>query len=126
MKKILFILFCSIVGLCNASAQSKVDSVKVLIKIKELKQTEITLKKRIETEDKKRNQNIEGVSEVSMNAINERQDSICLELRSQVVDTCLQIRELELSLNPVTEFTTEQSCSKSPSGLNYFTSSGKQ
>ena len=92
MKKILFILFCSVIGLANASAQTKADTVKVQIKIKELRQVEATLKKRIETEDKKRNRNIEGVSETSMDEMNQRQDSVCLDLRSQLVDVQLQVK----------------------------------
>ena len=117
MKKILFILFCSIIGLSNASAQTKADTVKVQVKIKELKQTEVTLKKRIEIEDKKRNQNIEGVSEISMNDINERQDSICLDLRSQLVDVQLQVKELVLSIKPVTTLTPEQAAANLHQGL---------
>ena len=117
MKKILFILFCSVIGLANASAQTKTDTVKVQIKIKELKQTEATLKKRIETEDKKRNRNIEGVSETSMDEMNQRQDSVCLELRSQLVDVQLQVKELELSIKPVTTLTTEQAAANLHQGL---------
>lgn len=117
MKKILFILFCSIIGISNAPAQTKADTVKVQVKIKELKQTEVTLKKRIKIEDKKRNQNIEGVSEISMNDINERQDSICLDLRSQLVDVQLQVKELELSIKPVKTLTTEQAAANLHQGL---------
>ena len=117
MKKILFILFCSVIGLANASAQTKADTVKVQIKIKELKQTEATLKKRIGTEDKKRNRNIEGVSETSMDVINQRQDSVCLELRSQLVDVQLQVKELELSIKPITTLTTEQAAANLHQGL---------
>ena len=118
MKKILFILFCSVIGLANASAQTKADTVKVQIKIKELKQTEATLKKRIETEDKKRNLNIEGVSEISMNEMNQRQDSICLDLRSQLVDVQLQVKELELSIKPDATLAPEQAASNLHQGLS--------
>lgn len=117
MKKILFILFCSVIGLANASAQTKADTVKVQIKIKELEQTEATLKKRIETEDKKRNRNIKGVSETSMDEINQRQDSVCLDLRSRLVDIQLQIKELELSIKPITTLTTEQAAANLHQGL---------
>ena len=117
MKKILFILFCSVIGLANASAQTKADTVKVQIKIKELKQAEATLKKRIETEDKKRNRNIEGVSETSMDEMNQRQDSICLELRSQLVDVQLQVKELELSIKPDATLSPEQAASNLHQGL---------
>ena len=117
MKKILFILFCSVIGLANASAQTKADTVKVQIKIKELKQTEATLKKRIETEDKKRNRNIEGVSETSMDEMNQRQDSVCLDLRSQLVDVQLQVKELELSIKPDATLSPEQAASNLHQGL---------
>lgn len=124
MKKILFILICTIIGLSNVSAQTKADTIKVQIKIKELKQTEISLKKRIEIEDKKRNQNIEGVSEISMSTINERQDSICLELRSQLVETQLYIKELTLSIKPVTVLTTEQVADNLHQGLATISAAG--
>ena len=117
MKKILFILFCSVIGLANVSAQTKADTVKVQIKIKELKQTEATLKKRIETEDKKRNRNIEGVSETSMDEMNLRQDSVCLDLRSQLVDVQLQVKELELSIKPDATLSPEQAASNLHQGL---------
>ena len=117
MKKILFILFCSVIGLANVSAQTKADTVKVQIKIKELKQAEATLKKRIETEDKKRNRNIEGVSETSMDEMNLRQDSVCLDLRSQLVDVQLQVKELELSIKPDATLSPEQAASNLHQGL---------
>ena len=114
----MFILFCSVIGLANVSAQTKADTVKVQIKIKELKQIEATLKKHIETEDKKRNQNIEGVSEISMNEMNQRQDSICLDLRSQLVDVQLQVKELELSIKPDATLAPEQAASNLHQGLS--------
>ena len=118
MKKIFFLLSCLTIGLSNASAQTKADTIKVQVKIKELKQTEITLKKRIATEDKKRNQHIEGVSETSMDEINQRQDSICLDLRSQLVDVQLQVKELELSIKPATTLTPEQAAANLHQGLS--------
>lgn len=118
MKKILFILLCSIMGASGISAQTKVDTVKVQLRIKELKQSEVTLKKRIETEDKKRNQNIDGVSEISMNDINERQDSICLDLRSQLVDLQLQVKELEVSIQSTATLTSEEAAANLHQGLS--------
>ena len=118
MKKILFILFCSVIGLANVSAQTKADTVKVQIKIKELRQVEATLKKRIETEDKKRNRNIEGVSETSMDEMNQRQDSVCLDLRSKLVDVQLQVKELELSIKPDATLSPEQAASNLHQGLS--------
>lgn len=54
------------------------------------------LQEQIATEDKKRNQVIEGVSAQQLEQINDRQDSICLELRSQLVSVELQISELSI------------------------------
>lgn len=117
-RTIIIALLCSIVGVGTLFAQTKADTLKVQVKIKELKQTELTLKKKIEVEDKKRNQTISGVSEVSMDEINERQDSICLDLRSQLVDVQLQVRELELSLKPTVTITSEQAAANLQQGLN--------
>lgn len=117
MKKILFLLFCMVVSWSSASDQTKTDTIKVQVKIKELKQTELSLKKRIGMEDKKRDQHIEGVSEASMRELNERQDSVCLELRSQLVDVQLQVEELEQSIKPVSTLTTEQAAANLHQGL---------
>lgn len=54
------------------------------------------IQEQIATEDKKRNQVIEGVSAQQLEQINDRQDSICLELRSQLVSVELQISELSI------------------------------
>lgn len=117
-KSVILALLCTVMGLGQTYAQTKVDTIKVQVKIKELKQTELTLKKRLETEDKKRNQTIEGVSEIRMNEINERQDSICLDLRSQLVNVQLQIKEQELSIKPVPTLTSEQVAANLHQGLN--------
>lgn len=117
-KSVILALLCTVVGLGQTYAQTKADTIKVQIKIKELKQTELALKKSIETEDKKRNQTIEGVSEVSMNEMNERQDSICLDLRSQLVDIQLQIKEQELLIKPVPTLTPAQAAANLQQGLS--------
>lgn len=59
-----------------------------------LKEQRNQLRRQIATEDKKRNQVIEGVSAQQLEQINDRQDSICLDLRSQLVSVELQISEL--------------------------------
>lgn len=119
MKKLVILaLVCTVVGLGQTYAQTKADTIKVQVKIKELKQTELALKKSIETEDKKRNRTIEGVYEVSMNEMNERQDSICLDLRSQLVDIQLQIKEQELLIKPVSTLTPEQAVANLHQGLS--------
>lgn len=117
-KSVILALLCTVVGLGQTYAQTKADTIKVQIKIKELKQTELALKKSIEAEDKKRNRTIEGVSEVSMNEMNERQDSICLDLRSQLVDIQLQIKEQELLIKPVPTLTPAQAAANLQQGLS--------
>jgi hypothetical protein len=80
---------------CNASVQtSQNDSILNAIKIKNLKDRKAELKKRIATEDKKRNTVIEGVSPETLEKIIERQDSICLELRSELTAVELELKEL--------------------------------
>lgn len=117
-KSVILALLCTVVGLGQTYAQTKADTIKVQVKIKELKQTELALKKSIEAEDKKRNRTIEGVSEVSMNEMNERQDSICLDLRSQLVDIQLQIKEQELLIKPVPTLTPAQAAANLQQGLS--------
>lgn len=118
MKTTFIALLCALSGFGHATAQTKTDTVKVQIKIKELRQKELTLKKQIETEDRKRNQRIEGVTEASMSIINIRQDSICLDLRSQLVDVQLQLNEIERSLKPVQTLTPEQAAANLHQGLS--------
>lgn len=65
------------------------------IKIKSLKNRQAALKQQIAIEDNKRNAVIEGVSAETLEQRNARQDSICLELRSELVDVELELSELE-------------------------------
>lgn len=81
---------------CNAR-QGQVaqnDSIVSAIKIKNLKNRKTALQKQIAVEDKKRNAVIEGVSPETLERRNERQDSICLELRSELVSIELELKEL--------------------------------
>ena len=80
---------------CNAKSQtSQNDSTVNAIKIKNLNNRKATLQKQIAVEDKKRNTVIEGVSPETLEKRNERQDSICLELRSELTDVELELKEL--------------------------------
>ena len=86
-------LLCSIE--CNAQSQtSQNDSTANAIKIKNLKNRKAALQKQITVEDKKRNTVIEGVSPETLEKRNERQDSICLELRSELTAVELELKEL--------------------------------
>ena len=80
---------------CNAQTQtSQNDSTVNAIKIKNLKNRKAALQKQIAVEDKKRNAVIEGVSPETLEKRNERQDSICLELRSELTVVELELKEL--------------------------------
>ena len=82
------------------SAQNRADSTLVALRLNELKTRKADIQKQIETEDRKRNQTIEGVSAETMERMNMTQDSICLELRSQLVEVELEMAELTLN-NPL-------------------------
>lgn len=98
-KYVLVVLFFfGAIGKINAVSQrieQKGDSTMLALKIKDLNVRKASLQKQIETEDKKRNRVIEGVDPESMELINDRQDSICLALRSQLTDVQLELNELE-------------------------------
>lgn len=97
-KYVLVVLFFfGAIGKINAVSQrieQKGDSTMLALKIKDLNVRKASLQKQIETEDKKRNRVIEGVDPESMELINDRQDSICLALRSQLTDVQLELNEL--------------------------------
>lgn len=95
------IMFAMTVGVllfsieCNAQGHtSQNDSTVNAIKIKNLKNQKVALQKQIAAEDKKRNAVIEGVSPETLEKRNERQDSICLELRSRLTAIELELKEL--------------------------------
>ena len=76
----------------NQASQN--DSTVNAIKIKNLKSRKAALQKQIAVEDKKRNEVIEGVSPETLERRNERQDSVCLELRSELTNVELELKEL--------------------------------
>ena len=98
LSKILFAMIIAMLLFsmeCNAQSQtSQNDSTVNAIKIKNLKTQKSTLQKRIAVEDKKRNTIIEGVSPETLEKRNERQDSICLALRSELTVIELELKEL--------------------------------
>lgn len=63
-------------------------------KSKELNAKKEILVKLIETEDAKRNQSISGVTPETQEMLNDRQDSICLALRSQLLSIKLELEEI--------------------------------
>lgn len=70
------------------------DSIAKFVKIKELKIKKDNLIKQIKMEDAKRDMSIDGVTFESQERLNDIQDSICLDLRSQLVSIELEIKEL--------------------------------
>lgn len=64
------------------------------IKVKELTLKKESLLKKIAAEDAKRDQSINGVAAETQEMLNDRQDSVCLALRSQLVSVNLELKEL--------------------------------
>lgn len=71
------------------------DSITTALKVRELKIRKQSLLQRIAAEDKKRNQVVSGVTPETQELINDRQDSICLDLRSQLVAVELEMEEIK-------------------------------
>ena len=76
------------------AAAFSADSTVNALKIKTLTERKERLKKAIEAEDKKRGLQREGVAPERNERLNNRQDSVCLDLRSQLCDVNLQLGEL--------------------------------
>lgn len=75
----------------NAAA---VDSVAHLKSLKTLEAKEQNLQKRLDEEMQKRNATFSGASAEVLEEMNDRQDSVCLAIKSQIVDVQLQIRDI--------------------------------
>lgn len=70
------------------------DSTLIALKIKELNARKESLAKQIKAEDAKRNRAVHGVSPETQEILDDKQDSICLALRSQLVAVNLELKEL--------------------------------
>ncbi|MGM9768330.1 MAG: hypothetical protein ACI3Z0_07710 [Candidatus Cryptobacteroides sp.] len=70
------------------------DSTLIALKIKELNTRKEALAKQIKAEDAKRNRAVQGVSPETQERLDDKQDSICLALRSQLVAVNLELKEL--------------------------------
>lgn len=79
----------------QAQTSQHSDSIMAAIQLRSLQQQRQQLQAQIKTEDAKRNSRVDGVSAQAQEAINDRQDSICLNLRSQLVDVELRLQELQ-------------------------------
>lgn len=74
--------------------ENQQDSTLIALKIKELNTRKETLAKQIKAEDAKRYRAVQGVSPETQERIDDKQDSICLALRSQLVAVNLELKEL--------------------------------
>ena len=93
-NRILIVAVLSLMA-CVSFAQEPVkNSTLNTLKVKELRLTKTSLEKQIAEEDKKRNQVVNGVTPETQELLNNRQDSICLDLRSQLVEVELELKEL--------------------------------
>lgn len=96
MKSYRLLALCVMAVFClTAYAQeNKQNNTVQAIKIKELNLRKANLQKQIIIEDQKRNQTLSGVTAETQEMLNNKQDSICLELRSQLVSVELELKEL--------------------------------
>ncbi len=77
-----------------AQATANNDSIATAIRLNILQNKKKSLQKEIKIQDFGRNKQISGVSAETLEEINNKQDSLCLALRSELVDVILEIKEL--------------------------------
>lgn len=101
MKKCVLLLFVASMYSAMASqacaqetATSKGNPVVESVRLKSLQAKRDSLQQAIRVEDAKRNAQINGVTPERQEELNNRQDSICLDLRSQLVEVTLEIKEM--------------------------------
>lgn len=92
--KLFAIAFFLILSIPSFAQKTVTDSTYQAIKVKELQMRKQAIEKQIKQEDAKRDQTLTGVSAESQELINDKQDSICLDLRSQLVSVELELKEL--------------------------------
>ena len=94
------LLMCCIMSNLHASTfhpqnvRSNNDTIQA-VRLKVLSAQEKSLQKKILEQDKKRNATYNDVSTETMERLNDRQDSICLDLRSQLVTIQLEMAEIK-------------------------------
>lgn len=99
MKKRIALMTCIFalmaVAPVHTMAQKDANETMTIVRKNSLESKKAELEKRIAAEDRKREQHLEGVSRKNMEILNLRQDSICLQLRSELTDVELELKELE-------------------------------
>ncbi len=94
LHRLILITLLTISAIPSSAQEDKKEPIANAVKVKELTIRRDALVKQIKVEDQKRNQSINGVSPETQEQLNNRQDSICLDLRSQLVAIELEIKEL--------------------------------
>lgn len=93
--KIFMFLFALAFALPVYSQSKEQGNATVLaVKIKELELKKAMIEEKIALEDKKRNQREYGITPERQEVLNDRQDSLCLELRSERVSIELELKEI--------------------------------
>ncbi|MCM1111338.1 MAG: hypothetical protein NC336_09025 [Clostridium sp.] len=103
MKKIIMVLVVVVASLLagqaiSAQTPTKNDSITNAVRLNSLQRKKESLQKEIKVQDAKRNQQIQGVSAETMELMNDKQDSLCLALRSELTDVVLEIKELSAAV----------------------------
>lgn len=98
-NKILLYVIVFIAALsCNdalaLSPTTRNDSIATTLRLNGLQTKRDKLQNEIKAADAKRNKQMIGVAPETLEAMNDRQDSICLALRSELVDVILEIKEI--------------------------------
>lgn len=78
----------------QSPAAAASDSIETSLRLNILREKKEKLQREIKLQDSKRNRQIAGVSAETLEAMNDRQDSLCLALRSRLADVVLEIKEL--------------------------------
>ena len=81
------------IGVSATSPVAETDSITSAVRLQGLETRRANLEKEIKTQEVKRNARIAGVSPETLETMNKRQDSICMALRSELVDVILEIKE---------------------------------
>lgn len=98
MKRILIIAIAltalSFVRVHAQQTLTQADSTTLALRMKTLREQEALLKSEIDRQDKRRDNVVNGVSAEYQEYLNDRQDSICLDLRSRLVAVRLEMKEI--------------------------------
>lgn len=73
---------------------SRNDSIAATLRLHGLKARREKLQQEIKVQDAKRNKQVAGVAPETLEEMNDRQDSVCQSLRSQLLEVILEIKEV--------------------------------